>query len=141
MKTIAICIALAATMVSNSYADVHSTYADAYAAAEKDGKPLVVLVTAPAWCPPCRLLDKTVKPMLKDGSFDSVHFFVLDYDTDRELANRLDPKKRVPAFVRISKVPGASVTYLRGNQTKSQIIKFLGEKNGTNRQPSSFKLF
>jgi thiol-disulfide isomerase/thioredoxin len=118
--------------VSQLQADVHESYADAYAASVKDGKPLVVLITAPAWCGPCRELDKKVKPMVKAGDFDSVHFYVLDYDDETKLANQLDTKKSVPVFLKWedSKSKGTS---LRGNQSKTKIIKFLGEKNDRNR--------
>jgi len=139
MKTLALLIAF--TLTSVAQAEVHDTYAKAYAAAAKDGKPLVVLISATAWCPPCRALHPTIERMKKDGSFDNVHFYYLDYDKETKLANNLDDKKKVPVFVKFTDVH-KTATFLRGNKSKQQIIKFLGEKRYEfkfKQPPSRFK--
>ena len=143
MKTIAVCIALALTLVSNAHGEIHKSYSDAYHAAKADGKPLVVLISAVDWCPPCKLLKPTVDAMQKDGSFDGVHFYYLDYDKEKKLAIELDAAQQVPVFVKFKKVDEGA-TFLRGNKSKSQIIRFLGEKKyefkfKSFNRPSKFK--
>jgi thioredoxin-like negative regulator of GroEL len=131
MKTLALTAALLLSLTCTAHADIHESYDDAVLASLDDGRPLVVLVTAPAWCGPCRALEKTLGPMIDQGKFKDVHFYILDYDKETKLANQLDSKKRVPVMIKYTRVgTERRVNMLRGNQPVKQIQTFLGENSG-----------
>lgn len=55
----------------------------AFAAAQKDGQSILVVVHAP-WCPTCRTQEPIIKKLLGEAKYKSVKVFVVDFDSQKE---------------------------------------------------------
>ncbi len=75
------------------------TYAAAYRTAEKENRPLVVVVGAP-WCPACENLKQTtLASMEASGELQDVSLAVVDQDKDPELARELKQGEMIPQII------------------------------------------
>jgi thioredoxin-like negative regulator of GroEL len=89
--SVAVQVALLATSAS--------TYQDAYDRADKEGKPLLVLVGAD-WCPGCRTMKNEMIPELKrDGGLSQVVFANVNTDQKPALSRRLLRGTSIPQLV------------------------------------------
>lgn len=78
-------------------------YATAYEKAEKTGKPLMVVISAP-WCPACvSLKNTTLREMQSGGQLEDVSVVVIDRDQDSALAERLMRGQMIPQVIVFSK--------------------------------------
>jgi thiol-disulfide isomerase/thioredoxin len=74
-------------------------YQDAYEQADKEGKPLLVLVGAD-WCPGCRTMKEEKIPELeRDGGLSQVVFATVNTDEKPELSKRLLRGNSIPQLV------------------------------------------
>ena len=61
--------------------------AKAFAEAQKAGKPILIAVHAP-WCPTCKAQDPIVGELRADPRFKNLVYFVIDFDSQKDLLNR-----------------------------------------------------
>lgn len=107
-----------------------TTSADGYQAAfnkaEKDGKPLLVLVGA-EWCPGCRVMKDDVIPKLdSDGGLEEVVFTTVDTDEKPTLSRRLLRGTAIPQLVMYARTAkGWRRTELTGVQDPGRIRQFI----------------
>lgn len=127
----------AALIASANVAGTHSEdYADAYRQAEREGKPLMVLVSA-QWCPACvSLKDKTLRQMQRSGELDDVCVAVVDCDAQPELAKQLRRGHSIPQLIVFAKRDGGSWkrTQLTGFQSSGPIRNLIRAAGSTMRR-------
>jgi thioredoxin 1 len=56
---------------------------EAFAAAQKDGKPIFVAVHA-SWCPICKAQTPILSELMGDPKFKDLTYFVVDFDTQKD---------------------------------------------------------
>jgi thiol-disulfide isomerase/thioredoxin len=56
---------------------------EAFAAAQKDGKPIFVAVHA-SWCPICKAQTPILSELMGDPKFKDLAYFVVDFDTQKD---------------------------------------------------------
>jgi thiol:disulfide interchange protein len=82
--------------------DHQETYEAAYKQAFLKKKPLLVMLTA-TWCAPCQSYKSDVlEPMDRANEFDGFVFVKLDYDQNKDVANRIMEQtgnRRLPQLV------------------------------------------
>jgi thiol:disulfide interchange protein len=102
------------------------SYEDAFAKAEKENKPLLILVSA-RWCASCQVMKRdTIEPMKDSGELKDVVITVIDKDERPELAEQLMRSQTLPQVVLFSKSSGNWKKFsLTGMQTKSRISELL----------------
>lgn len=61
--------------------------ADAFAAAQGQGRPILVQISAP-WCPICRAQKPILAALAADPRFRTLAIFTIDFDTQRDLVRR-----------------------------------------------------
>ena len=69
--------------VAASAAEWKDFDASAFAAAQKEGKPILVDVFAP-WCPVCRAQNPILVKLTKEPKFKDMVVFKLDFDTQKD---------------------------------------------------------
>jgi thiol-disulfide isomerase/thioredoxin len=101
-------------------------YQEAYSKAEKDGKPLLVLVGA-EWCPGCRIMKDDVIPKLEtDGGLEDVVFTTVNTDEKPTLSRRLLRGTAIPQLVMYARTSkGWRRTELTGVQDPGRIRQFI----------------
>jgi len=109
-------------------------YADALEKAQKEKKPLVVLIGA-KWCPGCVAMKReTIEPMKKDDSFKEVVFVAVDVDDEPDLVQELyivDEKtktriRNIPQIMIFSMKKEDEKKYgLIGKQSKNRVLELL----------------
>lgn len=102
-------------------------YATAYEQAQKTGKPLMVVISAP-WCPACvSLKDTTLREMQSGGQLEDVSVVVIDRDKDSALAERLMRGQTIPQVIVFSKQKAGrwQRAQLTGFQTPGTIRQLL----------------
>jgi thiol:disulfide interchange protein len=98
-------VALAMLLVlwSSPVSEDGSNYEMAYARAEKEGKPLVILVGAD-WCAACKTMKiKTIENMKTSGELKNVVFTQIDMDQRPDLAQQLMQGNALPQIIVFSK--------------------------------------
>lgn len=102
------------------------SYEDAFALANKEKKPLLVLVSAP-WCVSCHVMKRdTIEPMKETGELKNVVVTVIDKDQRPELAEQLMRGETLPQIVVFSQSSGSWKRYsLTGMQSKSRIAELM----------------
>lgn len=90
----------------------------------KDGKPMLILVTA-TWCSPCQQLKVKMyknRELIKKG----YRFSLVDYDVNHEMAKKLMTSSSVPQLIIIKKVDGKWYKFVKvGNVSETTLIDFL----------------
>ena len=77
-------IAASAILVSPALATETKTYTpEAFAAAQKAGKPIFVGIHA-SWCPTCARQKPILSELMADPKFRNLVYFVVDYDSQKE---------------------------------------------------------
>jgi thioredoxin-like negative regulator of GroEL len=129
----------AAVLVLNVLFGTQDTeqYNLAYAQAQENGKPLVVLVGA-EWCPGCIKMKNQVIPVMKsNGSLEKVQFAQVNTDNDPELAEQLMRGQSIPQLIMYTKTDaGWKRSQLTGPKTVSEVEGFIQ----TNSQQPTFRL-
>jgi thiol-disulfide isomerase/thioredoxin len=76
-----------------------TAYQDAYDQADKEGKPLLVLVGAD-WCPGCRTMkDEMIPELERNGDLSQVAFTTVNTDEKPALSKRLLRGNSIPQLV------------------------------------------
>jgi thiol-disulfide isomerase/thioredoxin len=57
--------------------------ADAFAAAQKAGKPIFIAIHA-SWCPICAKQKPILSELMADPKFNSLAYFVVDFDSQKD---------------------------------------------------------
>jgi thioredoxin-like negative regulator of GroEL len=101
-------------------------YNVAYAQAQENGKPLVVLVGA-EWCPGCVKMKNQVIPVMKsNGSLGNVQFAQVNTDHDPELAEQLMRGQSIPQLIMYTKTDtGWKRSQMTGPKSVSEVESFI----------------
>lgn len=105
-------------------------YEEAFAKAEKEKKPLLILVGA-RWCASCQVMKRdTLEPMKESGDLKDVVVALIDKDERPELAEQLMRGETLPQVVVFSQNSGNWKRFsLTGMQSKSRIAELLERAN------------
>lgn len=126
----------AAVLIMNVLLGTQDTeqYDVAYAQAQENGKPLVVLVGA-EWCPGCVKMKNQVIPVMKsNGSLEKVQFAQVNTDNDPELAEQLMRGQSIPQLIMYTKTDtGWKRSQMTGPKTVSEVETFI---QSNSRQPT-----
>lgn len=122
--------ALAATLLSgfaaigpaSAAAEVPYTQA-AFAAAQQQGKPILVHVTA-SWCPVCAKQRPIVAKLLAEPAFGALQIFEVDFDTQKDLLRSMGVQKQSTFIV----YHGASERARSTGETDEAAIRALLDK-------------
>src|ERR1700746_1892037 len=80
----AISAAASAIFVAPAFATETKPFtADAFAAAQKAGKPIFVAIHAP-WCPVCAKQRPILSELMADPKFTNLVYFVVDFDSQKD---------------------------------------------------------
>ena len=123
MVHVALALMMAFTGATNEVSD---EYDAACAKAEKEKKPLLVLVGA-SWCASCQVMKReTIEPMKGTGELDGVVVAVIDKDARPELAEQLMRGATLPQIVMFKQdADGWKRFSLTGMQSQSRIRELL----------------
>ncbi len=135
MVHVALALLLAITGGTN---DASETYEAACARAEKEKKPLLVLVGAP-WCASCQVMKKeTIEPMKGSGELDDCVVVVVDKDARPELAEQLMRGSTLPQVVMFKQdAEGWKRFSLTGMQSQTRMRELLGRVREPVRQTAA----
>lgn len=105
MRTLALLVVMFFT--GSSFAQ--EPYEKAYAEADQNRRPMLIVLGA-KWCEPCkRLKESVLEPMRRDGSLESVSVVYVDVDEDPRVAReviRQTGRSTVPQVVIYAKQAG-----------------------------------
>ena len=106
-------------------------YEAAFAKAQQEQKPLLILVGA-RWCASCQIIKKeTIEPMKQSGALDDVVVTFVDKDDRPELAEQLMKGPTLPQIVVFTKNSGNWKRFsLTGMQSQSRMAQLLGRATG-----------
>ncbi|GJD45448.1 hypothetical protein AFCDBAGC_3321 [Methylobacterium cerastii] len=83
-------LALEALTVATAQAGEMKPYSqEAFDAAQKAGKPILVEVSAP-WCPICKTQKPILAKLSTDPRFKDLQIFDIDFDSQKDLLRKLD---------------------------------------------------
>ena len=101
-------------------------YEEAFAKAEKEKKPLLILVGA-RWCASCQVMKRdTIEPMKESGDLKDVIVVLIDKDERPELAEQLMRGETLPQVVVFSQNSGNWKRFSHtGMQDKSRVGELL----------------
>lgn len=103
--------------VSGTTSPVSHNYAEAYRKSQVEGKPLMVIVSAP-WCPACQTLkETTIRDLETTGQLSDVNLAVVDRDVEPDLAKQLMREEKIPQIIVFSKANN-------GRWERSQLIGY-----------------
>jgi thioredoxin-like negative regulator of GroEL len=117
-----------------------NAYQDAYNQADKEGKPLLVLVGAD-WCPGCRTMKQEMIPELeRDGGLSQVVFTTVNTDEKPTLSRRLLHGTSIPQLVLFTRTAkGWRRSQLTGVQVPGIIRQFIKRETVATREASSMQ--
>jgi thioredoxin 1 len=93
----------------------------AFAAAQKAGKPIFVAIHAP-WCPICKAQKPILSELMADPKFKNLAYFTIDFDSQKDLVRRFGAQKQSTLIAFIgSKEQGRSV----GDSNRASISDLL----------------
>lgn len=123
MVHVALAFLLAVTGAGN---ESSLNYEEAFTKAEKEKKPLLILVGA-RWCASCQVMKRdTLEPMKESGDLKEVVVVLIDKDERPELAEQLMRGETLPQVVVFSQESGNWKRFsLTGMQSKSRIGELL----------------
>lgn len=97
--------------------------AKAFADAQKEGRPILVAIHA-SWCPTCKAQTPILSDLTGDSKFKNLAFFVVDFDSQKELVQRFGARMQSTLIVfKGSKEEGRSV----GDTNRSSISALLNK--------------
>lgn len=96
---------------------------DAFAAAQKAGKPILVEVSAP-WCPICKSQKAVLAKLGTDPRFGDLQIFDVDFDSQKDVLRQFDARMQSTLIV----FKGATETGRSVGETQAEWIEGLLEK-------------
>ena len=133
MVHVALALMMAVTGATNEVSA--DEYDAACAKAEREKKPLLVMVGA-SWCASCQVMKKdTIEPMKGAGELSEVVVAVVDKDARPELAEQLMRGSTLPQVVMFQQDTTGWKRYsLTGMQSQSRIRELLKRVRDTTRR-------
>ena len=121
-------VALAFLLAVTGEAATNLDYEAAFAKAEKEKKPLLILVGA-RWCASCQIMKRdTIEPMKEDGELKNVVVAYIDKDQRPELAEQLMKGETLPQVVMFSQEAGKWKRFsLTGMQSRKRMVELVGK--------------
>ena len=106
-------------------------YEAAFAKAQDEQKPLMILVGA-RWCASCQVMKReTIEPMIHTGELDQVVLTYVDKDERPELAEQLMKGDTLPQIIVFTKSSGNwKRLSLTGMQSEKRMAELLGRARG-----------
>lgn len=103
-------------------------YESAFEKAEKENKPLLILVGA-KWCASCQVMKRdTIEPMAQSGELDDVVVTYVDKDERPELAGQLMKGETLPQIVMFAKEQKSWKRFsLTGMQSRNRMVELLSK--------------
>ena len=101
-------------------------YKRAYNRSLTTGRPLLVLLGA-QWCPACqRMKNSTLPEVAEAGGMENLEFAYVDFDLQRNLANRLSRGKSIPQLIWMAKTQtGWDSRVLVGAKSSREVRSFI----------------
>jgi cytochrome c-type biogenesis protein len=122
MRTISALVVLLTVLSTAAGATTHGLYSPSrFAAAQAEGRPILVEVRA-AWCASCTLQAPALAKLEKNPEFKNLIVFTIDFDFNRDVAERL--KVAVPSTLILFKGK-AEIARLTGQSDPKVIEAFL----------------
>ena len=84
---IATVVAATAAMSPAFAASPQPFNAQAFADAQKAGKPILIAIHA-SWCPTCKTQTPILNELTNDPKFKNLAYFVIDFDSQKDLVRR-----------------------------------------------------
>ncbi|WP_375456823.1 thioredoxin family protein [uncultured Methylobacterium sp.] len=123
-RTFLTCLALLPMAFASARAGETMPYAqDAFDAAQKAGKPILVVISAP-WCPICRTQKPILARLGADPRFRDLLIFEIDFDSQKALLRTLDVRTQSTLIA----YKGATETGRSVGETQPEWIEGLVEK-------------
>ena len=72
--------------------------ANAFADAQKAGRPILIAIHA-SWCPTCKAQAPILSELRADPKFKNLTYFVIDFDSQKDLVNRFDARMQSTLIV------------------------------------------
>ena len=139
MTTLLMAVVLQAGLTPAS----EKSYAEAYHASTKSGRPLVVMLGA-NWCPACVKLKNNIMPQVaQKGGLAGVELAYVDVDKEPALAKQLVKGGSIPQLVRFERGPkGWESKHMIGAQSVSKVTQFVSgvTQKTPEKKPFSFSL-
>jgi thioredoxin 1 len=83
-STLFAAVAASAVLITPAFAAETKTFSpDAFAAAEKAGKPIFVGIHA-SWCPICKKQEPILSELMADPKFKNLVYFLVDFDSQKD---------------------------------------------------------
>lgn len=97
--------------------------AEAFAAAQRAGSPIVVAVAAP-WCPICKAQKPILARLAAEPRFRDLRVFTIDFDTQKDLLRRFEARMQSTLIA----FKGSIETGRSVGETQAEWIEGLVEK-------------
>ncbi|MCJ2076238.1 thioredoxin family protein [Methylobacterium sp. E-016] len=123
-RTLIALLALAPLAFAQAQAGEMKLYSqEAFDAAQKAGKPILVEVSAP-WCPICKTQKPILAKLSADPRFKDLQIFDIDFDSQKDLLRKLDVRMQSTLIA----YKGAVETGRSVGETQPEWIEGLVEK-------------
>ena len=123
-RTLIALLALAPMAFAQAQAGEMKPYSqEAFDAAQKAGKPILVEVSAP-WCPICKTQKPILAKLSADPRFKDLQIFDIDFDSQKDLLRKLDVRMQSTLIA----YKGAVETGRSVGETQPEWIEGLVEK-------------
>ena len=97
--------------------------AEAFADAQKAGRPILIAIHA-SWCPTCKAQAPILSELRADPKFKNLAYFVIDFDSQKDLVNRFGARMQSTLIIfKGEKEEGRSV----GDTNRDSIYALVGK--------------
>ncbi|RMF39429.1 MAG: thioredoxin [Planctomycetota bacterium] len=123
---------LVMSVVGQGSGDAELSYEAAFQKADRENKPLLIMVGAP-WCASCQIMKReTLETMHRDGELKDVVFTFVNRDERPELAEKLLRGQTLPQIIVYKKSSGAWKRFsVVGMQSVGRMRELLARVRGT----------
>lgn len=122
-RLVALAALLAVPVVPARAVEIVPFEAEAFAAAQRAGSPIIVAVAAP-WCPICKAQKPILARLAAEPRFRDLRVFTVDFDTQKDLLRRFDARMQSTLIA----FKGAAETGRSVGETQAEWIEGLVEK-------------